>query len=125
MTGGRAVILGNTGKNFAAGMSGGIAYVFDRKHDLYLKMNKDMAELTEVTEKYDMQELREILADFIRETGSAGAREILEHFEEYLPYFKKIIPYDYKRMLSAVGHFEESGMSHEAAELEAFRSVYA
>ena len=125
MTGGRAVILGDTGKNFAAGMSGGIAYVLDRKHDLYLKMNKDMAELTEVTEKYDMQELRDILADFIRETGSAGAREILDHFEEHLPYFKKIIPHDYKRMLAAVGHFEESGMSHEAAELEAFRSVYA
>ena len=125
MTGGRAVILGNTGKNFAAGMSGGIAYVLDRKHELYLKMNKDMAELTEVTEKYDIQELWDILTDFARETGSKGAQDILAHFEELLPYFKKIIPYDYKRMLSAVSHFEESGLTREAAELEAFKSIYA
>ncbi len=125
MTGGRAVILGPTGKNFAAGMSGGIAYVLDRKHDLYLKMNKDMAELNEVTEKYDLQELQEILTDYVRETGSAGAREILENFAQYLPYFKKIIPHDYRRMLAAVSHFEETGISHEAAELEAFRSIYS
>ncbi|MBQ1515369.1 MAG: glutamate synthase large subunit [Lachnospiraceae bacterium] len=124
MTGGRAVILGNTGKNFAAGMSGGIAYVLDRNHDLYLKLNKDMVELEEVTEKYDIQELTDILSDFAAETGSAGAKRILDHLEEELPYFKKIIPHDYKRMLAAVSHFEETGIPHEAAELEAFRSVY-
>ena len=125
MTGGRAVILGNTGKNFAAGMSGGIAYVLDRNHDLYLKLNKDMVELEEVTEKYDIQELSDILSDFAAETGSAGAKRILDHLEEELPYFKKIIPHDYNRMLAAVSHFEETGIPHETAELEAFRSVYA
>ena len=124
MTGGRAVILGPTGKNFAAGMSGGIAYVLDRKHDLYLKMNKDMAEMTEVTEKFDIQELQTILADFVRETGSSAAQDLLDHFEENLPCFKKIVPHDYRRMLAAVSRFEEAGMSREAAELEAFRSLY-
>ena len=125
MTGGRAVILGPTGKNFAAGMSGGIAYVLDRRHDLYLKINKDMAEMTEVTEKYDIQELQIILTDFVRETGSAAAQDILDHFEEILPYFKKIVPHDYRRMLAAVSRFEETGLSHEAAELEAFHSLYS
>ena len=124
MTGGRAVILGSTGKNFAAGMSGGIAYILDRKHDLYLKMNKDMAELTEVTEKYDIQELKDILCDYIRETASVKAQEILDRFDEYLPYFKKVIPYDYKKMLAAVSRLEESGISREAAELEAFRVIH-
>ena len=66
-----------------------------------------------------------LLTDFARETGSEGAQDILAHFEELLPYFKKIIPYDYKRMLSAVSHFEESGLTREAAELEAFKSIYA
>ncbi|MBR0402668.1 MAG: hypothetical protein IJH73_09200, partial [Lachnospiraceae bacterium] len=65
-----------------------------------------------------------ILSDFAAETGSAAAKRILDHLEEELPYFKKIIPHDYNRMLAAVSHFEETGIPHEAAELEAFRSVY-
>ena len=125
MTGGKAVILGPTGKNFAAGMSGGIAYVLDREHNLYLKMNKDMVELTEVTEKYDIQELHDILADFVRETGSEKGAAILASFEELLPYFRKIVPHDYKRMLQAVSRFEETGIGHEEAKLAAFRSIYA
>ncbi|MBR1771792.1 MAG: glutamate synthase subunit alpha, partial [Lachnospiraceae bacterium] len=123
MTGGRAVILGMTGKNFAAGMSGGIAYVLDREHTLYLRMNKDMDSLLEVTEKYDIAELREILEDYVKETDSAFAKEVLEHFAEYLPDFKKIVPNDYQRMLSAISKFEEQGIPHDAAVLEAFKEV--
>ncbi|MBO5520132.1 MAG: hypothetical protein J5973_00475, partial [Eubacterium sp.] len=66
-----------------------------------------------------------ILADFIRETGSAAAQTLLDHFEETLPYFKKIVPHDYRRILAAVSRFEETGISHEAAELEAFHSLYS
>ena len=123
MTGGRAVILGMTGKNFAAGMSGGIAYVLDREHTLYLRMNKEMVSATEVTAKHDIEELREILTDYAAETGSSCAARILEHFDEYLPDFKKIIPEDYRRMIHAIGKYEEQGSSHEKAVLEAFREV--
>ncbi len=125
MTGGRAVILGPTGKNFAAGMSGGIAYVLDRDHTLYLRMNKSMASMQEVTEKYDITDLKEILTDYEKETGSVFAAEVLEHFEDYLPDFKKIVPTDYQKMMAAIGRFEEQGISHEHAVLEAFKEIAA
>ena len=125
MTGGRALVLGPTGKNFAAGMSGGIAYVLDREHTLYLRMNKEMASLSEVTEKYDIAELKGILEDYVRETGSAFGREVLDHFDEYLPDFKRIVPHDYQRMLSAISRFEEQGIGYENAVLEAFREMEA
>jgi len=120
MTGGRAVILGMTGKNFAAGMSGGIAYVLDREHTLYLRMNKDMASLEEVTEKYDVAELKGILEDYVRETGSAFAAEILSDLDRWIPDFKKIVPNDYQKMMTAISRFEERGLPHDEAVLEAF-----
>ncbi|MEE3466963.1 MAG: glutamate synthase large subunit [Eubacterium sp.] len=123
MTGGRAVILGPTGKNFAAGMSGGIAYVLDRDHTLYLRMNKDMVSFTEVTEKYDVAELQGILEDYVAETGSVFGKEVLDHFDEYLPDFKKVVPNDYQRMLTAISHFEEQGVDPENAVYEAFKEV--
>ncbi len=123
MTGGRAVILGMTGKNFAAGMSGGIAYVLDKEHTLYLRMNKDMASLSEVTAEYDIGELKSILTDYVKETGSEYGKEILDNFEEYLPDFKKIVPNDYQRMLTAISHFEEQGVDSETAIYDAFREV--
>jgi glutamate synthase (ferredoxin) len=123
MTGGRAVILGMTGKNFAAGMSGGIAYVLDREHTLYLRMNKDMASLCELTEKYDIAELRGILEDSVKETDSEFAKEILSDFESYIPDFKKIVPNDYQKMLTAIGRLEEQGIDHDTAVLEAFKEL--
>ncbi|WP_029233078.1 glutamate synthase large subunit [Butyrivibrio sp. VCB2006] len=123
MTGGRAVILGMTGKNFAAGMSGGIAYVLDREHTLYLRMNKDMASLCELTEKYDIAELRGILEDYVKETDSEFAKEILSDFESYIPDFKKIVPNDYQKMLTAIGRLEEQGIDHDTAVLEAFKEL--
>ena len=123
MTGGRAVILGMTGKNFAAGMSGGIAYVLDREHTLYLRMNKDMASLCEVTEKYDIAELRQIIEDYVKETGSQFGREVLDHFEDYIPDFKKIVPNDYQKMLTAISKYEEQGIDYEHAVLEAFKEL--
>ena len=124
MTGGRALILGPTGKNFAAGMSGGIAYVLDLSHDLYRRLNKGMVREYEVTEKYDIAELHSLLEEYVRETGSAKGSVILASFEEYLPHFKKIVPTDYQKILSAVSRFEEQGMPHENAELEAFLEVH-
>lgn len=123
MTGGRAVILGSTGKNFAAGMSGGVAFVLDSDHTLYRKINKDMVELIDVTEKYDIEELKNILTDYEKETGSALASEILRDFDLRIGDFKKVVPTDYQRIISAIARFEEQGISPEAAELEAFKEV--
>lgn len=120
MTGGRVVILGNTGKNFAAGMSGGIAYVLDMKHDLYLKLNKQMVTMTEVTEKYDINELKNLIKAHYKETHSPFAKEILDNFDAKLPYFKKITPNDYQKMTVTISRLEEKGIKHEQAELEAF-----
>jgi glutamate synthase (ferredoxin) len=125
MTGGRAVILGPTGKNFAAGMSGGIAYVLDEDHTLYRRMNKDMVSMQELSEKYDIQELKYILQDYERETGSALAKKILANFADYIPSFKKILPNDYQKMLIAISKYEEQGISHDNAVLEAFEEVTA
>ena len=104
-------------------MSGGIAYVLDMDHSLYRRMNKDMVSMTEVTEKYDIAELKGILKDYVKETKSALGREVLDHFEDYLPHFKKIVPNDYQRILTAISKFEEQGISHENAELEAFNEM--
>ncbi|MCR5586134.1 MAG: glutamate synthase large subunit [Lachnospiraceae bacterium] len=123
MTGGRAVILGETGKNLAAGMSGGIAYVLDMNHDLYRKINKEMVSFDEVTEKEDIEELKSILEDYEKETHSKKAGEILKNFNEYLPFFKKIIPDGYAKMLKEISRFCEQGCSHEEAVLMAFKKL--
>ena len=123
MTGGRVVILGTTGKNFAAGMSGGIAYVLDENHELYLRLNKQMVDMEAVSERHDAEELKSLIEAHVRETGSPLGKRILDGFGDYLPKFKKIIPRDYKRMITAIGQMEEKGMSHEKATLEAFYAV--
>lgn len=123
MTGGRVVILGQTGKNFAAGMSGGIAYVLDMKNDLYRKVNKDMVNIERLTDKYDVQELKNMIQEHVAYTNSVIGKEILDHFKEYLPKFKKIIPEDYERMMSAILQMEEKGLSSEQAKMEAFNKI--
>ncbi len=120
MTGGRVVVLGPTGKNFAAGMSGGIAYVLDEHNDLYMRLNKEMVSSYEITNKYDMMELKDMIKEHVTSTNSAKGKEILEHFNEYLPKFKKIIPHDYERVLKTIVQMEEKGLSAEQAQIEAF-----
>ena len=120
MTGGRAVILGNTGKNFAAGMSGGIAYVLDENRDLYTRVNKSSISLESVTNKYDIIELKNIIEEHFEATGSEKAKNILDNFAVYIGKFKKIIPHDYAKIQSTILALEEKGMSSEQAEIEAF-----
>lgn len=120
MTGGRVVILGRTGKNFAAGMSGGIAYVLDEDNDLYTRLNKGMVSSEEITSKYDVLELKEMIEEHVKLTNSEKGKRILDHFSEYLPKFKKIVPHDYKRMLMAIVQMEEKGLNAEQAQIEAF-----
>ncbi|WP_028510055.1 glutamate synthase large subunit [Ruminococcus sp. NK3A76] len=123
MTGGVAVILGTTGKNFAAGMSGGIAYVLDENRDLYMRLNKELVNSTEVTEKHDIKNLRSLIEEHLEKTGSAKAKHILDDFGSYLPMFKKIIPHDYSNMHKAMIELEEKGLTHEQAEIEAFELI--
>ena len=122
MTGGRCVILGPTGKNFAAGMSGGIAYVLDEKHDLYLRLNKEQVMTDALTEPHDIAELRQLIEEHVAATGSPRGKKILAAFHSYIPCFKKIMPKDYDRMLRAIAQYEEKGMSREQAEVSAFCS---
>ena len=120
MTGGRVVVLGKTGKNFAAGMSGGIAYVLDEDNDLYTRMNKEMVFSQEISNKYDVMELKDMIKEHVALTNSEKGKKILDNFSEYLPKFKKVIPYDYNRMLMAIVQMEEKGLSSEQAQIEAF-----
>jgi len=120
MTGGRVVILGRTGKNFAAGMSGGIAYVLDEDNDLYTRLNKGMVSSEEITSKYDVLELKEMIQEHVNLTNSEKGKQILDRFREYLPRFKKIVPHDYKRMMLAIVQMEEKGLNAEQAQIEAF-----
>ena len=120
MTGGRVVVLGETGKNFAAGMSGGVAYVWDPRRDLYLRLNKDLVSLEPVTETRDLEELRGLIAEHVQATGSERGRTILAELEHSAANFKKILPRDYAKMLEAIAQCEGQGMGRDEAELEAF-----
>lgn len=113
-------MLGGTGKNFAAGMSGGIAYVLDEENDLYMRVNKEMVSMSEITNKYDVMELKDMIQEHVANTNSEKGKEILDNFGEYLPKFKKIIPFDYERMLKTIVQMEEKGLSAEQAQIEAF-----
>ena len=120
MTGGRVVVIGKTGKNFAAGMSGGVAYVLDEDNDLYTRTNKEMVFTEELTNKYDVQELKELIQEHVALTNSVKGKEILDNFGEYLPKFKKVVPYDYHHMLTTIVQMEEKGYNVEQAQIEAF-----
>lgn len=120
MTGGRVAVIGPTGRNFAAGMSGGVVYVLDRDHDFYRRVNKDLVSVEPLEDPEDIQELQEMLTQHLEATGSPRAREILEQFAVYVGDFKKLIPWDYAAMTRAIAAGQAQGMDREAAELAAF-----
>ena len=120
MTGGRVVVLGKTGKNFAEGMSGGIAYVLDVDNVLYKNLNKAMISIEKVENKYDKKELRDLIEAHVQATGSKLGAKVLADFDEYLPHFKKLIPNEYKHMVTLSAKLEEKGLNSEQAQMEAF-----
>jgi glutamate synthase (NADPH/NADH) large chain len=99
MTGGRAVVLGPTGRNFAAGMSGGIAYVYDPDSKFLVNCNLGTVALEALTEEGDIQELKTLIENHYRYTGSAVARYIIDHWKKSLNLIHKVMPIDYKRAL--------------------------
>ena len=82
-----------------------------------------MVSIEKLTNKYDVQELKKMIRDHVTYTNSVKGKEILEHFDEYLPKFKKIIPNDYKKMMNAIVQLEEKGLSSEQAQIEAFNAI--
>ncbi|HZK94879.1 MAG TPA: glutamate synthase large subunit, partial [Prolixibacteraceae bacterium] len=102
MTGGRTVVLGRTGRNFAAGMSGGIAYVLDENGDFEYYCNKGLVELGPVEDKADITELQELIGKHLLYTLSPLASIVLTNWDEYLPKFVKIIPLEYKKVLNEI-----------------------
>jgi glutamate synthase (ferredoxin) len=119
MTGGRIVVLGPTGRNFAAGMSGGIAYVLDESGDFHSRCNKDMVYLESIDEE-EIEEVEEMIRKHAEYTRSGRARKILAAWEEMVPRFVKVMPKDYKRMLQAMKRVKEAGLSGEEAIMAAF-----
>ena len=110
MTGGRLVVLGATGRNFAAGMSGGIAYILDEAGDFGSKRcNKELVELTPVSEGEDVAELKEMIENHLKYTNSSVAQKILDSWEESLPKFVKVMPVDYKAALERIAREEAEG----------------
>ena len=99
MTGGVVVVLGSTGRNVAAGMSGGIAFVYDPDDDFAIRFNSGMADLELVTAPEDITTLRGMIEDHLSYTDSVPAQRILNNWQETLPKFKKIMPRDYRRIL--------------------------
>jgi len=99
MTGGRVVVLGETGRNFAAGMSGGIAYVLGREGQFAIHCNQSIVDLLPVEEEEDIQELRNLIEEHRKLTGSTVAEKILNEWEAMLPKFVKVFPTDYRRVL--------------------------
>ena len=122
MTGGFVVVLGSVGKNFAAGMSGGTAYVLDEENRLYRNLNKQLVEMESVETKTDRTQLRKMIEAHVQHTGSERGREILKNFEAYIPHFKKVIPTDYREILRLITENEERGADTEEAKIEAFRT---
>jgi glutamate synthase (ferredoxin) len=120
MTGGRVVVLGQTGRNFAAGMSGGIAYVLDESGNFAMRCNRSMVQLTSIEDGDEMESVKNMVFRHAEYTGSSRATELLLEWDEWLPKFVRVIPYDYKRVLDAQKQMRESGMTHEVAEMAAF-----
>ncbi|MBW1949448.1 MAG: glutamate synthase large subunit [Deltaproteobacteria bacterium] len=108
MTGGRVVILGEAGINFAAGMSGGIAYVYDPGRVFDARCNLDMVDLELVTEAEDIEELREMIRRHGKYTGSEKAGRILRNWEAELPFFVKVFPMEYRRVLGKMMREDEA-----------------
>jgi glutamate synthase (ferredoxin) len=122
MTGGKVVILGATGRNFAAGMSGGVAYILDETGDFATRCNQQMVDLEQLEEPEEIAELRQMIQRHWDYTQSEKAGQVLDRWEEMLPKFVKVMPRDYKRVLQALQAALNSGLSGDEALTAAFEA---
>ena len=122
MTGGQVVVLGQTGRNFAAGMSGGIAYVLDEDGTFTGRCNKEMCDLERLSDQAEVRDVKEMIHKHAVYTKSTVAKKILENWSEFAPKFVKVIPKDYKRIHDTLREVEDhEGLEGDEAWLEAFR----
>ncbi len=120
MTGGRVVVIGPTGRNFAAGMSGGVAYVLDEAGDFHTRCNQDMVHLERLEDEGEIEDVKAMVRQHAEYTESVRAWTVLALWEEMVPKFVKVFPKDYKRALEAVERVKAAGLSGEEAIMTAF-----
>lgn len=120
MTGGKVVVLGKTGRNFAAGMSGGVAYVLDEDDSFPSRCNQEMVYLEQIEDYDELNEVKTMIMNHVKHTSSKHARKILDSWSSYAGKFVKIIPKDYKRMLQAIKNVQQEGLDGEQALMAAF-----
>src|SRR5436190_16617611 len=120
MTGGRVIILGPTGRNFAAGMSGGIAYVLDESGDFPKRCNQQMVALDKLEDPDEIEALWKIIQRHQTYTNSARAAAILECWKGMVPNFVKVMPKDYKRVLESLKRVQDAGLGGDQAIMAAF-----
>jgi glutamate synthase (ferredoxin) len=120
MTGGRVVVLGPTGRNFGAGMSGGVAYVYDEGGDFLRRVNTQMVDVERVSDPDEAAQLRVLIEKHAKLTGSRKAQRLLDGWETQLPRFARVIPKDYKRVLACLKRAHDQGLSGDDAIMAAF-----
>jgi glutamate synthase (ferredoxin) len=116
------VVLGQTGRNFAAGMSGGVAYVLDEAGDFPVRCNLQMVQLEKMEDPEEAEEIRQMIHRHAQYTRSQRAFKILALWEQMLPKFVKVMPKDYKRVLQSLRKAKESGLDGEQAIMAAFEA---
>jgi glutamate synthase (ferredoxin) len=119
MTGGIVVIIGKTGRNFAAGMSGGEAFVLDEDGDFEIRCNTGMVGLEKIEDAEDVEKVKSLLAKHVQYTQSPVAENILENWNDYQSKFVKIMPTAYKKVLADIKRGREKGLTEEEAIMEA------
>ncbi|MBE9221318.1 glutamate synthase large subunit [Cyanobacterium stanieri LEGE 03274] len=122
MTGGKVVIIGDTGRNFAAGMSGGVAYILDEKGDFATRCNTEMVGLETLEDASEIAELKQLITNHQQLTNSKKAEKVLAHWQENISKFVKVMPRDYKRVLEALKEAINSGLSGDEALNAAFEA---
>ncbi|TVQ46428.1 MAG: glutamate synthase large subunit [Gloeocapsa sp. DLM2.Bin57] len=120
MTGGQVIVLGATGRNFAAGMSGGVAYILDEDNTFASKCNQEMVELETLSNSAEIDELYQIIQQHINYTQSQQAQRVLDNWETLVPKFVKVMPRDYKRVIQALNKALDAGMTQDEAMIAAF-----
>jgi len=120
MTGGQVVVLGPTGKNFAAGMSGGVAYVLDEAGDFPANCNMEMVKLFPLEDPAEIAEVRALVVNHARLTGSDRSKAVLDAWEQLVPKFVKVYPNDYRRVIETQKRLKAQGLSDDEAVMAAF-----
>ena len=120
MTGGRVIVLGAVGRNFGAGMSGGVAYVLDERGDAGANINAEMVEVGPLEEPEEIAAVKAMVERHLHYTNSKRAKQVLDAWDTMAPRFVRVMPRDYKRMLACIARAHEQGLTGEDAIMEAF-----